>query len=123
MRLDGDEKWVFVAHKPPLQRLDHTDSQPITLRMRGEWDVRVYDAWNGTISKANVSRAGGFTAFDTALYAQDSLLLRFTPAHGERRAAPAPARRRLHARCNCQRGSRHAQRAKRAVAGYGGICI
>ena len=44
MRLDGDEKWVFVAHKPPLQRLDHTDSQPITLRMRGEWDVRVYDA-------------------------------------------------------------------------------
>ncbi len=90
MRLDGDEKWVFVAHKPPLQRLDHTDSQPITLRMRGEWDVRVYDAWNGTISKANVSRAGGFTAFDTALYAQDSLLLRFTPAHGERRAAPAP---------------------------------
>lgn len=80
IRDDGEEKWVFVAHKPPLERLDHIDSQPVTLRMRGEWDVRLYDAWRGTISRADVARRNGFTLYNVVLHAQDSLLLRYTPA-------------------------------------------
>lgn len=88
-RSDGNEKWVFVAHKPPLQRLDHTDEQRVTLRMRGEWDVRIYDAWNGRIFDADVTRENGDTYYSAVLHAQDSLLLRFTPAAGERHASLA----------------------------------
>lgn len=91
MRDDNGEKWVFVAHKPPLQKLDATDSQIVTLCMRGEWDVRLYDAWNDQIIPADVTREHGNTYYRTTLYAQDSLLLRYTPASGTRKAAqPVP---------------------------------
>lgn len=90
MREDGDEKWVFVAHKPPLKKIDAVDQQEITLRMRGKWDVRLYDAWNNVIAPASVTREQGYTYYTAVLHAQDSLLLRYTPASGACRAAALP---------------------------------
>ncbi len=83
MREDGTEKWVFVAHKPPLQNIDRTLKQHITVRMRGSWNVSVYDAWNSEIHRANVTRENGYTYVAATLHGQDSLLLRYVPAVGD----------------------------------------
>ena len=80
MRVDGDEKWLFVAHKPPLEHVDYVNSQPITLRLRGLWNARLYDAWNNSIRELPARHKDGYTFIEAALYAQDSLLVRFTPA-------------------------------------------
>ena len=107
LRADGGERWLFVAHKPPLgqeklcgadayssnnlreqlKKPDRVDSQRITLRIRGRWSARCYDAWNGTVREMPARDEGGATCIDAELYGQDSLLLRLTPASGERRSA------------------------------------
>lgn len=103
MRDDGGERWVFVAHKSPkslenvvgadastkdhprMMRMkkDRTMGQKITLRLRGEWAAKVYDAWNGKAEARQVTRKKGYTYLEATLYAQDSLLVRFIPAMGE----------------------------------------
>lgn len=108
MREDGDERWVFVAHKSPYglekvvgadastkdhprimrHKKDRTIAQKITLRLRGEWSAKVYDAWNGRVLTPEVTRKGGYTYLEATLYAQDSLLVRFVPAVGD--CAPGP---------------------------------
>lgn len=100
MRQDGAERWLFIAHKPPfgqeqivgaeayssncprvkLRKQDLTECQHITVKMRGTWSVKAYDAWKGTTAAAPCVYRGGNTYLDTELFGQDSLLLRLTPA-------------------------------------------
>lgn len=103
MRIDGSEKWIFVAHKPAqgqekvsgadayssnnprerLKKLDRIDNQKITLRIRGCWSAKCYDAWNGAVDEMPAIHRNAYTYIDAVLYGQDSLLLRLTPAAGE----------------------------------------
>lgn len=103
MRTDGDDRWVFVAHKPTngvekivgadastqshprIMRVkkDRTDCQKITLKLRGEWSAKIYDAWNGCIKEADVTYKNGYTLLKKSIYAQDSLLVRFKPDKNE----------------------------------------
>lgn len=101
MRQDGEERWIFVVHKPEhgqdqivgadayssssstqrwiLSKLDRTDGQKIAVKIVGNWSMKVYDAWNGTSKDAECVYKGGCTYLYTEIFGQDSLLLRLTP--------------------------------------------
>ena len=107
LRADGDERWIFVAHKPPmgqekvcgadayssnnrreqLKKPDRVDSQQITIRIKGRWSVQCCDAWNGTVREMPAKCESGATCIEAELYGQDSLLLRLIPEANERRDA------------------------------------
>ena len=100
MRQDGEERWVFIAHKPErgqdqivgadayssnvprefLKKLDRTDTQKIAVKLAGIWSVKLYDAWNGKTEELECLHKNGCTYIYREIYGQDSLLLRFTPA-------------------------------------------
>lgn len=99
LRQDGDERWLFVAHKPAegldqilgtdaytsrrprviRSKRDRTDVQNIVIKIKGIWSVRVYDAWTGKVSDAEVMYENGYTHLPRKIYGQDSLLLRMIP--------------------------------------------
>lgn len=99
-RQDGEERWIFVAHKPivggldqivgaesyttkcprgELRKKDLAVGQKLAVKVKGHWNIKIYDAWNGTVSEAECVYRGGNTYLYTELFLQDSLLLRLTP--------------------------------------------
>lgn len=89
MRQDGDERWLFVAHKPAFGNADQVECQRVELRLRGEWSATLYDAWGGGIAPIAAAYEQGRTVLKAGLHAQDSLLLRLSP--GRRPCAESPA--------------------------------
>lgn len=99
MRIDEKERWIFIAHKPVtgqepilgeeayspdclrmlLKKQDRVDRQKITIKIKGIWSVRNYDAWNEKISEEKCSYDEKFTYLSVELFSQDSLLLRLIP--------------------------------------------
>ena len=85
LRQDGEERWLFVAqgkHDTRLQ-LNHwytmTGREDMSVRVRGTYRVRLYDAMNGTVAELPAEYHDGWTWIRHGFYAQDSLLLRLTP--------------------------------------------
>lgn len=99
VREDGEERWIFIAHKPItgqeqivgaeayspnclrmlLKKQDRIDSQKITVKIKGSWQIRIYDAWNTDVADAVCEHDEGFTYFNVELFSHDSLLLRLVP--------------------------------------------
>ncbi len=111
-RQDNEERWIFVAHKPPiggldqiigaeayttncprsvLRRQDRVDVQKLIIKVKGTWNIKIYDAWNAVTKDTECVYKNGYTYLYTEMYAQDSLLLRLTPAKEVKEAAKLAA--------------------------------
>ncbi len=86
MRDEGTTRWVFIAHG---REKDQTESNPFLRRrqkekhivkVKGQWDIQVYDAMSGDIFTPQYSVEAGYTQLPVDLFDHDSLLLRLTPA-------------------------------------------
>lgn len=86
LRQDGQERWLFIAQGKPDTRkeLNHwftmTGREDMVIRIKGTYQVRQYDAQSGSIEEVPARYEKGWTYVEHGFYAQDSLLLRLTPA-------------------------------------------
>lgn len=85
MRKDGTDRYLFIAHgrKPnpiPANGPDDEPVQSITIDIRGEYTVKLYDTLSGSISPASFTVKNGHTYITAALYDYDSLLYKLSPA-------------------------------------------
>ena len=80
MRREGDTRWLFVCHADRAPNPDTPARRELRIRLRGDWDLTLYDTLTGKISPVPSERSGGWTTYKTVFYDHDSLLLRLTPA-------------------------------------------
>lgn len=80
MRQDGADRWLFICQADGCENRDTTNRRSVRIRLRGTWDLTAYHTLTGEITPVPASHAHGWTAYETVLYDQDSLLLRLTPA-------------------------------------------
>lgn len=92
VRADGDDRWVFVTsprvnfpypHSVPVKNERKVVKDTLTLSMKGEWSVTLYDTMTGEIRPLAVERKDGVTKVTETMYNHDSLLLFYEPASGE----------------------------------------
>jgi len=78
----GDDKWLFIARAEKTGKISSEKSyvspDTITVSIKGEYGVEIYDTLSGEISGADYSNAGGNTYVNYDLYANESLLLRLS---------------------------------------------
>lgn len=81
MRVCGGDKWLFIAHCDMPVRFDGADcvAEHLTIRIRGEYDVTLYDTVSGAIKEMPCSHTKGYTTVWITCYAFDSLLFELTP--------------------------------------------
>lgn len=80
LRREGEERWLFVCHADRCVNPDVPAPRRLRLRLRGRWDLTLYDTLTGGITPLPTAFAQGWTLWETPFYDQDSLLLRLTPA-------------------------------------------
>ena len=75
MRQDTDKtRWLFLCHvKRRANRIGTPENYNV--RIKGIWYLTQYDPMTGDIQTVKCTHTDGYTVFDIALYAQDSLLL------------------------------------------------
>ena len=81
MRVCGNDKWLFIAHCDMPVRFNGADCavENLTIRIRGEYDVTLYDTVSGEIKAVSCSYNKGYTTVRISCYAFDSLLFDLTP--------------------------------------------
>ncbi len=83
IRQDGESRWLFVAHgKEPAYR-DVSIGEKITLAVKGNWTLTLYNTLDGTIQPLNSELRGGRTETAVTLFNHDSLLLKLSPRQAE----------------------------------------
>lgn len=97
MREENADRWLFLAHvnrteNPESAYFDHSGvmtrkrnvdlpvKEDLTITIRGEWDVTLYDTLTGEICKEAILWKNGNTVLNKTMYDQDSLLLHLEPA-------------------------------------------
>jgi len=80
MREEGENRWLFVCHSDNPVNPDVPKPHRLRIRMRGEWDLTVYNTLNGEIVPVTASHSHGWTIYETAFFDHDSLLLNMVPA-------------------------------------------
>ena len=90
LRQEGDERWLFLCQADRMDNPDVPERRPMRIRLRGAWDVTLYDTLTGQITPVRSAYVNGWTEYEKVFYDQDSLLLRLTPAK-EAAAAEIPA--------------------------------
>ncbi|MBQ1216380.1 MAG: hypothetical protein IIX85_00295, partial [Clostridia bacterium] len=85
IRNDGDGKWVFIAHGVEPYSKDISTAQHLRIKIKGEWNVTLYDTLSGKILPVSATVKNGSTEIRTTVYDYDSLLYRLTPV-----GAPLP---------------------------------
>ena len=85
LRQDGNGKWLFVCH---VNRKRNNVSQPerLSVRIRGAYQVTVYDALSGNCTAAESVKKDGWTCLTVALYAEDSFLWRLDEQNAQQAA-------------------------------------
>ena len=81
MRIDGLNKWLFIAHmfKP---KLPHTiTKQKISVRIKGVYKPLLFDTLSGEIKRLPFDTDQNSTVFYTTLYDLDTLLVKFVPTY------------------------------------------
>lgn len=88
MREDGDNRWLFVAHAYEKMRYTFTDMvnstalqyvEKMIIRIKGYWNLKLYDTMTGNITLMNVSNKDNETILIYDLSIHDSLLLLLEP--------------------------------------------
>lgn len=89
LRQDGNGKWLFVCH---VNRKRNNVSRPerLSVRIRGAYQVTVYDALSGNCTAAESVKKDGWTCLTVDLYAEDSFLWRLDE-HNAQQAADEEA--------------------------------
>ena len=96
VRADGDHRWVFVTsprvgfpypHSVTLTNDRVVVKDTLSISMKGEWSVTLYDTMTGEIRPLSTERKNGVTTVTERMYNNDSLLLRFEAASGSCDAA------------------------------------
>ncbi|MBQ1217606.1 MAG: hypothetical protein IIX85_06575, partial [Clostridia bacterium] len=85
IRNDGDGTWVFIAHGVEPYSKDISTAQHLRIKIKGEWNVTLYDTLSGKILPVSATVKNGSTEIRTTVYDYDSLLYRLTPV-----GAPLP---------------------------------
>ncbi len=88
-RIDGDTKWLFIAHWQKTTKLDDANHESLKFVLNGEFDVELYDTVNAVTEKIPCTVSGGKTTFFRDIYAHDSLLLKLTAFSGKAVSAKA----------------------------------
>ncbi len=79
IRVDGNGKWVFIAHGVEPYSKDISTPQQLRITLSGEWNVTLFDTMTGKISPVQAEAKNGKTYLVTTIYDYDSLLYRLTP--------------------------------------------
>ena len=81
MRREGEERWLFIAHCDPPDRIDGRDScrDQIRIEVKGLWRPELYDTITGNVEVVSYSTGNGNTVFTVPCHALDSLLFLLTP--------------------------------------------
>ncbi|MGI6055931.1 MAG: glycosyl hydrolase [Bilifractor sp.] len=80
MRDDNDAKWLFLCHVNKPENPDVVFTDRLTVRIRGQYAVTLYDTMTGKIAKIPAEYRAGDTFLTAYTGAYDSLLLRLEPA-------------------------------------------
>ena len=92
VREDEGGRWVFVTsprvnypypHSVPVKNDRNVVKDTLSLSMKGEWSVTLYDTMTGEIRPLSAERKNGVTTVTETMYNNDSLLLYFEAASGE----------------------------------------
>lgn len=82
LREDTDCLWLFIAQARRLGKKSYERSfmyaEPVTVTVRGNYNVMLYDTITGDIKKADYTVSGDKTVINYELYANDSVLLKLT---------------------------------------------
>ncbi len=80
LREDGGGRNVFICHAFPAQKGAPDRQEAYRIVFSGHWRVSLWDTFSGNIRPLDAVPSGGKTALEWTCWAQDSLLLRLTPA-------------------------------------------
>ena len=82
LRVDGANKWLFIAHCDQASRINGADCrrEDIRITVKGTYTATLYDTLNGTTRAAQCDRINGKTVIHTPCYACDSFLYLLTPS-------------------------------------------
>ncbi len=87
LRVDGPNKWLFIAHGEPPANKDIPRRQDILITVKGLWKPTLYDTIGGQTAPLACEHRGGSTVISHGLWDHDSLLVLLEP--GEAAAASA----------------------------------
>lgn len=78
-------EWLFFARKEYDERKtfpspEHFKAKKLRFKIKGLYDVELFDAFKGTSYKPEYFTENGYTVLPVSLYSSDSLLLKLSPA-------------------------------------------
>ena len=79
MRQDGDDRWLFICKGKFPYNKDISRNYKLRVKIRGEWNARLYDTQTGDISPQCVDVKNGWTYIYKTVYDYDSFLFRLSP--------------------------------------------
>lgn len=81
MRIEGEDRWLFIAHCDPQTRLDGMDCSCDNIRIiiKGSYKPVLYDTLEGSIRNVPYDLKNGNTVFSVPCYALDSFLFQLSP--------------------------------------------
>ena len=80
MRQDGDDRWVFICKAKLPYNKDISKKYKLIAKIKGEWNVRLYDTQSGDIKSEKAEIKGGWTYITKTVYDYDSFLFRLSPS-------------------------------------------
>lgn len=80
MRIDGENRWLFVCQAFPPESPDTPHAETCELRLRGRWKAEQWDALTGNILPVSQKIIRDVTYVSYSFNAHDSLLLKLIPA-------------------------------------------
>jgi len=84
MRQDCENRWLFICHVNPKKNVLDT-REDYRVRIKGIWNVELYDAISGEIQDLEVVHEDGYTIWEPELYAHDSCLLKLVPCESKQK--------------------------------------
>ncbi|MBQ4155870.1 MAG: hypothetical protein IJD90_03595 [Clostridia bacterium] len=87
MRVDGDDKWLFIAKAVQADRED-LSMRKLTVKIKGEYVPSLYNCENGEVYSVKYSVEDGFTNVYLEVFAQDSIMLRLAKVLDDEKCEP-----------------------------------
>ena len=101
MRREGENRWLFIAHCDPPDRVDGRDSCGMRIRItvKGSWRPTLYDTINGVTKQISYAVKNEATVFTVFCFGLDSLLFLLTPETTASETAEDSGREAFEADC------------------------
>ena len=79
MRQDGNDRWVFICKGKFPYNKDISKKYKLRIKIKGEWNARLYDTQTGDILYQCAQVKNGWTYISKVVYDYDSFLFRLSP--------------------------------------------